>query len=58
MDIAIEKVKKTGYGAVTMRNAGHSGMISYHAMKALPHDMIGLALTAAGPPAGGADNRQ
>lgn len=49
MDIAIEKAKKTGYGAVTMRNAGHSGMISYHAMKALPHNMIGLALTAAGP---------
>src|SRR4051794_2421990 len=49
MDIAIEKAKKTGYGAVAMRNAGHSGMISYHAMKALPHNMIGLALTAAGP---------
>src|SRR3954468_14561301 len=49
MAMAIEKAKRTGMGAVTMRNANHSGMISYHAMLALPHDMIGLALTAAGP---------
>jgi len=49
MGIAIEKAKQTGFGAVTMRNANHSGMISYHAMLALPHNMIGMALTAAGP---------
>jgi LDH2 family malate/lactate/ureidoglycolate dehydrogenase len=49
MQIAIAKAKQTGFGAVTMRNANHSGMISYHAMLALPHDMIGMALTAAGP---------
>jgi LDH2 family malate/lactate/ureidoglycolate dehydrogenase len=48
MQMAIEKAKVTGFGAVTMRNAGHSGMISYHAMLALPHDMIGMALTSAG----------
>ena len=49
MAIAIEKAKQTGFGAVTMRNANHSGMASYHAMLALPHDMIGMCLTAAGP---------
>ena len=49
MQIAIEKARTTGMGAVTMRNANHSGMISYHAMLALPHDMIGMAMTAAGP---------
>ena len=49
MAMAIEKAKQTGMGAVTMRNANHSGMISYHAMLALPHDMIGMAMTAAGP---------
>src|SRR5690349_1464396 len=60
MGMAIEKAKKTGFGAVTMRNANHSGMISYHAMLALPHDMIGMALTAAGPqvlPTHGAEPR-
>jgi L-2-hydroxycarboxylate dehydrogenase (NAD+) len=49
MAIAIEKARQTGFGAVTMRNANHSGMASYHAMLALPHDMIGMCLTAAGP---------
>ena len=49
MAMAIEKAKRTGIGAVAMRNANHSGMASYHAMLALPHDMIGMCLTAAGP---------
>src|SRR4051812_48608075 len=49
MAIAIEKAKVTGFGAVTMRNANHSGMASSHAMLALPHNMIGMCLTAAGP---------
>ena len=49
MAIAIEKARQTGMGAVAMRNANHSGMASYHAMLALPHDMIGMCLTAAGP---------
>ena len=49
MAIAIEKARQTGIGAVAMRNANHSGMASYHAMLALPHDMIGICLTAAGP---------
>jgi L-2-hydroxycarboxylate dehydrogenase (NAD+) len=49
MAMAIEKARQTGIGAVAMRNANHSGMASYHAMLALPHDMIGMCLTAAGP---------
>ena len=48
MAIAIQKARETGIGAVAMRNANHSGMASYHAMLALPHDMIGMCLTAAG----------
>ena len=49
MEIAIEKAKNVGVGMVTMRNGGHMGMISYYAMQALDHDMIGLSMTAAGP---------
>lgn len=49
MAMAIDKAKRTGIGAVAMRNANHSGMASYHAMLALAHDMIGMCLTAAGP---------
>ena len=49
MEIAIEKAKTVGVGMVTMKNGGHMGMISYYAMQALEHDMIGLSMTAAGP---------
>ena len=48
MDIAIEKAEKYGIGAVTMSNGRHAGMMAYHAMRALPHDMIGYAITAGG----------
>ena len=49
MDLAIEKAKKVGIGMVTMRNGGHMAMASYHAMRALRHDMIGLCMTACVP---------
>ena len=49
MEIAIEKAKKTGIGMVTMKNCGHTGMISYYSMQALKHDMIGLAMTSTPP---------
>ena len=45
MEIAIEKARKVGIGMVTMRNGRHMGMASYHAMRALKHDMIGLCMT-------------
>lgn len=49
MDIAIEKAKKVGVGMVTIRNARHLGMASYHAMMALKHDMIGVCMTSCPP---------
>lgn len=48
MDMAIAKARETGVGMVTVMNAGHLGMAAYHAMRALPHDMVGLCMTAAG----------
>ena len=49
MEIAIEKAKKVGVGMVTIRNARHLGMASYHAMMALEHDMIGTCMTSCPP---------
>ena len=60
MDIAIDKAKQTGMGMVTMARGGHVGMCAYHAMLALPHDMIGVCMTAATvtvPPTFGAKPR-
>ena len=48
MEIAIEKADKYGIGAVAIGNGRHAGMMAYHAMLALPHDMIGYAITAGG----------
>ncbi|MDP6666742.1 MAG: Ldh family oxidoreductase [Dehalococcoidia bacterium] len=48
MDIAIEKASKVGIGAVTIHNSQHAGMMAYHAMRAMPHDMIGYAITGGG----------
>ena len=48
MKLAIEKAKTTGIGAVTISNGNHAGMMAYHSMLALPHDMIGYAATAGG----------
>ena len=31
-----------------MANGAHAGMVAYHAMLALKHDMIGMSMTAAG----------
>ncbi len=48
MEMAIEKADRYGMGAITMGNGRHAGMMAYHAMMALPHDMIGYAITAGG----------
>jgi L-2-hydroxycarboxylate dehydrogenase (NAD+) len=48
MDMAIEKARNVGMGAVTIGNGRHFGMMAYHAMRALPHDMIGYAITGGG----------
>ncbi|MCB9261513.1 MAG: Ldh family oxidoreductase [Flavobacteriales bacterium] len=49
MDIAIEMAEKHGSGWVAIQNSNHFGIAGYHAMKALKHDMIGMALTNASP---------
>jgi L-2-hydroxycarboxylate dehydrogenase (NAD+) len=49
MDIAIQKAKVAGTGWVAVRNSNHFGIAAQHAMKALEHDMIGMAMTNASP---------
>ncbi len=49
MDLAIEKAKIYGCGFTAIKNSNHFGIAAYHAMKALPHDMIGIAMTNASP---------
>jgi LDH2 family malate/lactate/ureidoglycolate dehydrogenase len=49
MQVAIEKAKNVGTGWVSVQNSNHFGIAGYHAMMAMPHDMIGIALTNASP---------
>lgn len=49
MEVAIRKAREAGAGFVTVTNSRHFGMAGYYPMMALEHDMIGLAMTAAGP---------
>jgi len=49
MAIAIQKAEQVGTGWVSVRNSNHFGIAGYHAMQALSHDMIGLAMTNASP---------
>ena len=49
MDIAISKAKVAGTGWVAVKNSNHFGIAGHHAMMALPHDMIGIAMTNASP---------
>lgn len=47
MKVAIEKAKTAGSGWVSVQNSNHFGIAGYHAMLALKHDMIGMAMTNA-----------
>jgi LDH2 family malate/lactate/ureidoglycolate dehydrogenase len=47
MQIAIDKAKEVGTGWVSVKNSNHFGIAGYHAMMALEHDMIGMAMTNA-----------
>lgn len=47
MEIAIRKAQESSIGIVGVRNSRHYGMSGYYAMLALPHDMIGIAMTNA-----------
>lgn len=47
MEIAIAKAKNVGTGWVCVQNSNHFGIAGHHAMMALAHDMIGMAMTNA-----------
>lgn len=49
MAIAIEKARIAGTGWVAVKNSNHFGIAGHHAMMALEHDMIGMAMTNASP---------
>ena len=45
MDLAIEKAKQFGIGAVGVRESNHFGAAAYFTMRALDHDAIGFCST-------------
>jgi LDH2 family malate/lactate/ureidoglycolate dehydrogenase len=47
MEVAIRKSKLCGSGWVSVQNSNHFGIAGFHAMMALPEDMIGIAMTNA-----------
>lgn len=47
MQLAIDKAKTAGTGWVSVKNSNHFGIAGVHAMMALQHDMIGIAMTNA-----------
>lgn len=49
MQVAIGKAKNVGTGWVSVQNSNHFGIAAHHAMMALEHDMIGMAMTNASP---------
>jgi LDH2 family malate/lactate/ureidoglycolate dehydrogenase len=49
MDIAIQKAAQSGTCWISIKNSNHFGIAGYHAMKALKHQMIGIAMTNASP---------
>jgi len=50
MNIAIKKAGETGVGIVSIKNSTHCGMLGYYPLMATKQDMIGIAMTAGGPP--------
>jgi L-2-hydroxycarboxylate dehydrogenase (NAD+) len=47
MQVAIDKAMAVGTGWVSVKNSNHFGIAGHHAMMALEHDMIGIAMTNA-----------
>lgn len=45
MDLAIEKAKKVGFGAVVVNNANHYGIAGYYTQMAANEDLIGISMT-------------
>jgi LDH2 family malate/lactate/ureidoglycolate dehydrogenase len=58
MDTAIERARKVNVALAAVRGSNHSGALDWYTMRALDHDMIGIAGTNALPtmaPWGGTD---
>jgi LDH2 family malate/lactate/ureidoglycolate dehydrogenase len=49
MQMAIARAGQYGSAAVAVRHSNHFGIAGYYAMLALPHNMIGLAMSNASP---------
>jgi len=49
MEMAIEKARRYGLGAVAVRNSTHYGFAGYYPIMATKHDMMGLTVTNARP---------
>ncbi len=49
MDLAIKKAGEVGTAWVAVSNSNHFGIAGYFALKAIPHDMIGICMTNANP---------
>jgi len=49
MELAMKKASEVGTGWVAVKNSNHFGIAGFHAMMALKHDMIGMAMTNASP---------
>ncbi len=49
MQVAIDKARQVGTGWVSVQHSNHFGIAGAHAMMALQHDMIGIAMTNASP---------
>jgi L-2-hydroxycarboxylate dehydrogenase (NAD+) len=49
MEACIDRARQYGTAAVTVRDSNHFGIAAPYAMMALPHDMIGVAMTNASP---------
>lgn len=49
MELALAKAKRTGVAAVVVRRSNDFGMAGYYARLALPHQMIGIAMSNGSP---------
>lgn len=49
MELALERAGRFGLAFVAVRNSSHFGTAGYYAMKAVAKNMVGMALTNAGP---------
>jgi L-2-hydroxycarboxylate dehydrogenase (NAD+) len=49
MELAIEKAKRLGLGAVAVRNSSHFGIAGYYPLMAVREGLVGVAMTNARP---------